>query len=335
MIVSQNDLQRQNGSYYTLSDGVHDIRFFVNNSNTDPISAAIREKNNAILYEPLELLTFYDPKGTFLDIGAHLGLYSFVLGAKGYKVYAFEANAGNVEQMALAQTRNNFDITIVPYAVTEKSGAYSFYNDGPYGALSNDFLKQEDCVVVKGTSIDDWSRQADPANVTLIKMDIEGAELEALKGMASFLECAGYPVIYSEFNGWCLSWSQRTAKDYFAAFRQLGYQPYRIRNRRTAEIINVFLQPKCVQNFLFVHESNSAIWNGKTIIDSRPKADDLFFTEALRNTDPCSAYYYAWTLLHEAELLQHSKAPAFLAYLQTFSQPYNMMIYDRIMCQPL
>lgn len=315
---------------YVLSDGSNDIGFFVNKNNTDPISKELKAKNAALLYQSVHLLKFYNPQGIFLDIGANLGIFSFVFGANGYKVYAFEANIDNAAQMEKAQEYNQFDVTIIPSAVTEKSGVYFFHNDGPFGHLVNTFFNHENDSLINGISIDDWSQHIDAANVNLIKIDVEGSEIEVVKGMSRFLEIASYPPIYTEFNGWCLSWSQRTMDDFFDFFSSLGYHPYIIKNQNTAEKVNCRLQPKCVVDFLMIHESNLSILNGKTILEGSSEMDSLFFKEARKSSNPCEVYYYAWTILHVEKLQQHAKISSFLDHLKRFNQPYCVAIYSSL-----
>jgi FkbM family methyltransferase len=130
------------------------------------------------------------PHQTILDIGAHIGLYSVFfskkLGDTG-KVICFEPTPRTFS--ILKQTANLNALTncvLVNAAIAERSGILKFNltsEDGE-GSNANSLVKTERSVNstdVKVYSIDDYRREQ-KLKIGVLKIDVEGYELNALKG---------------------------------------------------------------------------------------------------------------------------------------------------------
>ena len=111
--------------------------------------------------------------------------FAHQVGEKG-KVYTFEFTPDNLEVL-----QRNFDlnpelskrIEVVPKALWEKSGeVISYYADGPATSVALREKSERDALNVSTMSIDDIVKEKKMPRVDFIKMDIEGAELGALKG---------------------------------------------------------------------------------------------------------------------------------------------------------
>ena len=122
----------------------------------------------------------------FVDCGAFDGdsIRSFLEAGGGRfgKVYAFEADSCN--RVALCSYRASLPreiagrMEVLPYAVGARNGAVRFCSEATVGSRLSDSGKGQD---VECKTIDSALAEARP---TLIKMDIEGAEPEALQGAA-------------------------------------------------------------------------------------------------------------------------------------------------------
>jgi FkbM family methyltransferase len=130
------------------------------------------------------------PDQTILDIGAHIGLYSVFFSKKvgnAGKVICFEPTPGTFS--ILKQTAELNALTnciLVNAAVAEKSGILKFNltsEDGE-GSNANSLVRTERSVSstdVKVYSIDDYRREQ-KIKIDILKIDVEGYELNALKG---------------------------------------------------------------------------------------------------------------------------------------------------------
>ena len=129
----------------------------------------------------------------FVDIGANFGIYSIIasklIGEKG-KVYSFEPNKNEVKKfnknLKLNRAYTN-NINLIEKAVGSYSGKTSFFipesYKGAYGSIKKPNIS-ENCLKVELpiTSIDEFVKSNDISKIDLIKIDVEGNELDVLKG---------------------------------------------------------------------------------------------------------------------------------------------------------
>jgi FkbM family methyltransferase len=137
-----------------------------------------------------ELLSNLQPGSVFYDVGAHIGIVSMfaalVVGAEG-AVFAFEADPENARRIEEHVHRNKLNqIRLIPNAVWSSAGrlqfkrasAQSSRNQGAVSAESNPSTGST--VEVEAIALDDYAEVSRPP--TLIKIDVEGAEGEVLRG---------------------------------------------------------------------------------------------------------------------------------------------------------
>lgn len=131
----------------------------------------------------------------FLDIGAHIGYYATYLSPCVRRVYAFEPDQRNVPALRknALQTGN---IEIVESAVSSFDGAACFYAGAgsAVASLENIGGPSRDVTV---TTIDTFVASRPDLNVCLIKIDVEGHDLQVLYGMQGTI--AGHqPLVLTE-----------------------------------------------------------------------------------------------------------------------------------------
>jgi FkbM family methyltransferase len=128
---------------------------------------------------------------TALDVGAHIGLFSVVMarlvGASGH-VFSFEPTplTNKVLKETVRLNRCEEIVEVRAEAVSNKTGTATFYDTGHAASNANSLVKGEKSrggLEVKTTSIDDFAG-ARGLSVNCIKIDVEGAELHALRGGA-------------------------------------------------------------------------------------------------------------------------------------------------------
>ena len=151
------------------------------------------------------LSSYLHTGAVFYDVGAHIGIVSMfgarLVGENG-RVFAFEADDDNVGRIKENLRRNKLDqITVVPEAVWSSSGRLKFgrasaHSSRNQGAVATDSVPAaENTVEVNATSLDEFAKEH-PAP-TLIKIDVEGAEADVLRGGAHVFEQAR-PVLICE-----------------------------------------------------------------------------------------------------------------------------------------
>lgn len=135
----------------------------------------------------------------FLDCGGYIGdsveKFVFSFGNKVKKIYSFECFEENIEKLhvtgeRMAQNGWTGELVVVPYAVSDKNETAVFNDLGksdsgylPETRLTTQYnakLAPISTVEVATRTIDSFVNENE--RITLIKMDIEGAEYAALKG---------------------------------------------------------------------------------------------------------------------------------------------------------
>jgi FkbM family methyltransferase len=222
----------------------------------------------------LELLPLgLRPGETALDIGANFGLYAYhmsrAVGPNG-KVYCFEPIPFTARTFRLIQRGLGFrrNVELVAKGCSDKSGRVSFTlpiqksgtisagvvhmgrNDDRPGkeTYANFETRQVECEVV---SIDEYLPTA--RDIALVKCDIEGADLFAMRGAKKTLE-RDRPTVIIEITPWYLAGFGLSVADVTGFFTDLGYRCYsyangKLRAARTEDIVE--------DNWIFIHPSRA------------------------------------------------------------------------------
>jgi len=186
------------------------------------------------------VMNFLKPGMVFFDIGANLGQYTLLaaqqVGSKG-EVHSFEPSDRMFKELAFNVTLNNFNdiCRLNNWAVSDSIGTarLSCRQAGAevFGSLGNqdwvDGYPITGYRQVKTSTLDEYIRQQNVEHVDLIKMDIEGAELLALRGGQQLLSESQAPAIVLEMadvNTEGLGYKALETWDYLLA---MGYQMYR------------------------------------------------------------------------------------------------------------
>lgn len=145
--------------------------------------------------------------GVFYDVGANIGFLSLIgarlVGSAG-RVYAFEPVPANAELVRRNAALNGFSqVEVVEKALGRRSGqaelALAAYSGGAVLAEVGTPPDRAGMMTVALASIDDLVDVAGLAPPALVKIDVEGAELEVLMGMERTL-ATHRPVLLCEID---------------------------------------------------------------------------------------------------------------------------------------
>lgn len=143
-------------------------------------------------YEPETFLFFRNylkPGDVVLDIGAHIGLFSVVtsrlVGENG-RVFAFEPTPFTREVLTdvIRLNKCEANVEIRPEAVADKVGTTFFFDTGTEVSNANSLVKTErskEKIEIPVTSVDEFVAERG-LNVNCLKIDVEGAEFDLLRG---------------------------------------------------------------------------------------------------------------------------------------------------------
>ena len=150
------------------------------------------------------------------DLGANAGVYTLLAASRATAghVYSFEPLERNLEFLRRHIELNRFtNCTVIPAAVHSSSG-WAQLAEGPTPEMAA--LATGGSFRVKTVALDELRQSATLPAPDLIKMDIEGNELEALHGATRLLEI-DRPVIYVAAH------SSNLQRDCAEFLRNLGY----------------------------------------------------------------------------------------------------------------
>lgn len=138
------------------------------------------------------------PRDIVFDIGSSVGLYAIHAALYGAQVVAFEPDPSYRRRLRrnISLNRLNKRIKVVDWAVSDAKGTTILYTDGIQG--NSPSLKQvgdRGSVNVHTNSIDNAISQQLIPRPNIIKIDIEGAEILALRGMKDLLKDKDAPRI--------------------------------------------------------------------------------------------------------------------------------------------
>lgn len=169
------------------------------------------------------LLHALKPGDCAVDAGANIGVFTVLMsklvGERGH-VLAVEPDSRNVEKL-----RKNLDInscqnvTICECALGDTTALVGIHHHADNGQ-SNVFGDGEPQDVVGLEKLDTLLGGCRPK---LLKMDIEGSEVTALKGCSY-----QFPCIISEINTKALARAGTNARDLFTLLRERGYNRYQL-----------------------------------------------------------------------------------------------------------
>lgn len=151
---------------------------------------------------------------TVLDIGANIGYYvleeAAVLGDRA-SIVAFEPDPENRQLLEQNIKHNGYadQVDISPLAVDETSGKRTFcrsthsnWNRLEQERKTENVDELVERFSVETTSVDEFiaENQTEPKKINAVRMDLEGHELNVLRGMTDVLSAEGPMVLFVEFH---------------------------------------------------------------------------------------------------------------------------------------
>jgi FkbM family methyltransferase len=196
-------------------------------------------KNKQDAFEIELLKKHIKPGDTVLDIGANIGFYATILsdiaGEKG-KIHCFEPDATNFNHLKKT-TCNYKNIVINNKAVGPRTEKIRIYTSKELNVDHRTYKPEEydQEIEIDAVSIDDYLKGE---KVQFIKMDIQGFEMEAMKGMKETLKNNPDVKMISEFWPYGLKKAGSSLRDYFILLKELNFK-VEILKDNTLEILKL------------------------------------------------------------------------------------------------
>jgi FkbM family methyltransferase len=157
-------------------------------------------------YEPEKhkaLEIFLRPGSTFVDVGANKGDFSLVagkvVGSEG-RVLAFEPEPTNYKWMRRSVKLNGYrNVSLYQIALSDRNGQAPLYlgeKSGWHTLVSGQRFRGQGVIYVETRTLDSFLEQMHFVDhIDVMKIDVEGAELQVLAGASATLGKAGNMVI--------------------------------------------------------------------------------------------------------------------------------------------
>lgn len=180
------------------------------------------------------LKTLIRPDSTVLDVGGNVGQIALLAAKRAPQggVHVFEPFADNYQQLLRNLALNGFT-NVFPNnnAVSSQSGQITLYAPRTYntGAISSypDAQWNADTETVDTVRLDDYVQEHAVAHVDIMKLDVEGAEMDVLEGSERILR-EHRPDVLMEVTMRILRRANRSSQDILDFWQQFNYRIYRI-----------------------------------------------------------------------------------------------------------
>lgn len=263
------------------------------------------------------MLDMLSPGQWVVDLGAHVGTFALAAAAAGCRVLAVEASAENAALLRASAAINGMgELHVLRAAAGDAVGEVTFTSNGPWGRVtSGDDVPSE--TTVPGITIDELLLEFGWGGATFVKMDVEGSELTALRGMRRLLGGPAAPAVLFESNGHTLRLAGLDPDDLLVELEDLGYTGYVVEPHRLIHLRRGQAQPQTEVDVLALKKDapRPAGW----MVEPSMSATERIrrFVEETASPNPHCRTYIAQVLAAEgAETVSHPVIAAALSRLQ-------------------
>lgn len=163
-------------------------RIYIDITESSMMLARVRGKYEIEKHKAIR--TFLKPGGIFIDVGANKGDFSLVAAKlldKTGKVIAFEPESKNCKWITKSININGYkNISLYKIALSDHNGEAKLYigkKSGWHTLISSQKNRNSDTIDVKVRTLDSYLKEISFCEpIDMIKIDVEGAELQVLRG---------------------------------------------------------------------------------------------------------------------------------------------------------
>jgi FkbM family methyltransferase len=224
-------------------DGDRSVELWIDRDEKDPITTSLLRGD----FEPPPhyrlAMEMTSSASRVLDLGAHLGTFALPCAAAGCDVLAVEASPRNAALLRASAESNGFERLRVRWAAAAAApGVVLFRVAGPYGLVA---ANDPAGIHVPAISAASELQALGWSSVDFVKLDVEGSEVAALRGLAPFLQSDDAPIIAYESNGYTLEVQGESPTTLARWLEAAGYRSFQIRPGRLIPTSSERVQVEC------------------------------------------------------------------------------------------
>jgi FkbM family methyltransferase len=180
---------------------------------------------------------------TVVDVGAHVGVHSLTMAKRlralgGGRVTAFEPTPDSAAAARAAAARNGLPVEVIRSGLGEAEGEIELRGDPRYSThdagVRSQFGDGEVVARAPVTTLDAWAERTGLDRLDVVKVDVEGAEILALRGMRETLERLKPRVLAIEVKDVVMERGPGDEAALHALLAECGYKPDRSPERHVA-----------------------------------------------------------------------------------------------------
>lgn len=206
----------------TLQIAGRTLRFAVSDRREDERLGTVAAYEGRMLRR---LLAATRDGDTFFDVGANIGTVTLPVAVAGAaECLAFEPEPANASRLAENAELNGLaNVTVIEAAVWSEPGRVSLRIDGPVGSgTASAFAHGAGMAEVPAVTVDDFAGGGRAAP-QVIKIDVEGAELEVLRGAEAALASGRMRDLFVEAHPVALAARGESETELFSILESHGY----------------------------------------------------------------------------------------------------------------
>jgi len=175
----------------------------------------------------------FDAAMTFIDVGANVGLYSaLALSTPGFRGRALAIEPHAESRLYLQKTieANGGAAQICELAASDRPGTLKLYknpeNKGDNRLYPDPLLRGEE--TIEADTLDNICRRYGIASAQFIKIDVQGAEAQVIRGAKGLLAASSDCVLMTEFWPYGLARCGADGLEYLQLLQELGFRLYEL-----------------------------------------------------------------------------------------------------------